>query len=178
MRRRVGSRCRNVTALARLDALPPSDLGVRIDDASSFKSNELLACLVIAEIDVVPEVFLAAFEHSTFFVERGDSSFKTRHVRVVAVGPDVLESNVADTGFGAAGPGRAVVRRFMLGGVVVALARREESCVLSFILRSQLASREVFLVRDVVGVLGGGVGIDLGVSALGRTRTGRHAAHA
>eukprot|EP00965_Chrysotila_dentata_P110312 3644541-Pleurochrysis_carterae.AAC.1 len=89
---------------------PTPDLGVRIQDAFALEGDEFLARFVVAEVDVVAEMFLTALEHATLLVERGDSSFKTRNITVVAVGPDIFERNVANTSLGATGPGRAAAR--------------------------------------------------------------------
>eukprot|EP00965_Chrysotila_dentata_P005718 188183-Pleurochrysis_carterae.AAC.1 len=64
-------------------------------------------------------MFLSALEHATFLVERGDRSLEARYVVIVAIGPDVLESDVANTGLGAAGSGRAVIGRLLLRCVTV-----------------------------------------------------------
>eukprot|EP00965_Chrysotila_dentata_P039920 1325974-Pleurochrysis_carterae.AAC.1 len=134
-----------------------SNLGVWIDDAGMFESAELLARLVVAQVDVVAEVFLAAFEYTTLLIERGDGSFEAWYVFIVTVGPNVLECNVADTRFGATGTGRAVIRR-LLGGVTVTLASWVESRVLSFILSVQLAGL-AGLVSEVVSGLWGGASV-------------------
>eukprot|EP00965_Chrysotila_dentata_P260874 6214064-Pleurochrysis_carterae.AAC.4 len=150
---------------------PSLDLGARVDDAFALERGELLACPVVAEVDVVAEVFFITLENATLLVERGDRSMEARQVVVVTVGPDVLESDVANPRLGAAGSGRAVIGGLLLGRVAVVLARREESRKFPLVLRSQLAGLEVLLVCAVVGKLG------RGLRALRSARLGRHAAH-
>eukprot|EP00965_Chrysotila_dentata_P118361 3912345-Pleurochrysis_carterae.AAC.1 len=80
-------------------------------------------------------MLLAPLEHAASFVQRGYRSFESSDVLIFVVRPHVLERDVADASFGAAGIGRAAVRGLLRFGFI-ALACWIEPGVLPFVLRA------------------------------------------